>query len=263
MIGKKRRLRRITKNGRTVMVPMDHGITKPEKGLEDIDRILKQIDEYVDAVILHKGVVKRSSHLQNSDVGLIVHLSASTTLSEDLNDKRIVTSVEKAVEVGADAVSVHVNVGSRTEGRQIAEMGIVSEICDSYGMPLLAMMYPRGNVSVTAESVKHAVRVGYELGADIVKTPFVEDFSEVTEIVPIPVVIAGGSKTCELELLKTVEKALLCDAAGVAVGRNVFQSENPEIVAKALFMIVHRGIDAETAWTEVCESKTRVGNRVI
>lgn len=255
MIGKRRRLRRITRNGRTVIVPMDHGITKPEKGLEDVDRVLKQIDGYVDAVVLHKGVVKHSSHLQNSDMALIVHLSASTSLSNDPDDKRIITSVRKAVELGADAVSIHVNVGSRTDASQIVGAGIVSEICDSYGMPLLAMMYPRGNVSVNTETVRHAVRVGYELGADIVKTPFVENFSEVAESVPVPVVIAGGSKTDELELLKNVEKALLCGAAGVAVGRNVFQSKNPRIIAKALFMIVHEGMNAETVWKRVCNGK--------
>lgn len=238
MIGKRRRLRRIMRNGRTVIVPMDHGITKPEKGLEDVDRIPKQIDGYVNAVILYKGVVKHSSHLQNSDMALIVHLSASTSLSSDPDDKRIITSVRKAVELGADAVSIHVNVGSRTDASQIVEAEIVSEICDSYGMPLLAMMYPRGNVSVNTETVKHAVRVGYELGAGIVKTPFVENFSEIAESVPVPVIIAGGSKTDELELLKNVERALLYSAVGVAVGR-----------------IVHEGMNAETVWKRVCKGK--------
>ncbi len=239
MIGKRRRINRILKNGRTVIVPMDHGITKPENGLEDIDRIIKSIDGYIDAVILHKGIVKHSSYIQNMDAALIVHLSASTSLSRDPNDKRVVTSVEKAVALGADAVSVHVNISSDSEARQLEELGIVSEICDDYGMPLLAMMYPRGSVDVSVETVKHAARVGYELGADMVKVPYTENFHEVVRFCRIPIVIAGGSKRSEIELLRKVERAIKCGAAGVAVGRNVFSSAEPARVAKALYMIVH------------------------
>jgi predicted phospho-2-dehydro-3-deoxyheptonate aldolase len=232
---------------------MDHGITKPEKGIENVDLIMEQVEDYVDAFILHKGAIKHSRHVQRSEKALIVHLSASTSLSSDPNDKRIVTSVRKAVELGGDAVSIHINVGSKTEVRQIEEGGRIAEICDSYGMPLLAMMYPRGSVNVSVETVKHAVRIGYELGADIIKTSFVDSFSEVVEVVPIPVVVAGGSKTGELDLLKDVEKAMLYGAAGVAVGRNVFQSKNPRNIARALHMIVHERMEAEEVWRLIYE----------
>ncbi len=259
MIGKKRRIKRILKNGRTVIVPMDHGITKPEKGLEKIDDIIKQIEDCIDAVILHKGVVKHSRYIPNSELALIVHLSASTSLSDDPNDKRIITSVEKAISLGADAVSVHINIGSKTESRQIEEVGKISEICDYYGMPLLAMVYPRGSVDVSTETVKHAVRVGYELGADIVKTSFTQNFRDVTKVAPIPIVIAGGSKVNELQLLKDVEEALLSGAAGVAVGRNVFQSDNPRAIAKALQLVVHEGLSSEDSWRSVYERNLVVG----
>ncbi len=242
MIGKRRRLGRILRNGRTVIVPMDHGITKPEAGLENIDSLIGLIENYVDAVVLHKGVAKSSEILQNSDVALIIHLSASTKLGKPEN-KKLVTSVEKAIALGADGVSVHVNIGAENEGEQLEKLGLISEICDSYGMPLLVMSYPKGDRNLN--TVKHAARVAYELGADIVKVPFVEEMDEVVEYAKIPVVIAGGGKTAEADFFRMVEKALICGAAGVAAGRNVFQSENPTRVVRILHKIVHEGVRFE------------------
>lgn len=256
MVGKKRRIRRIMKNGRSVILPMDHGITKPERGIEKIDSVIESVEEYIDAVVLHKGVVKNSRAVVECDVGLIIHLSASTALSHDPNDKRLIGSVERAIALGADAVSVHVNIGSKTEGDQLERLGRVSETCDWYGIPLLAMMYPRGSVEVSTETVRHAARIGYEMGADIVKVPYTPRFDEVTGICNVPVVIAGGSKGSEYELLKRVEDAVSRGAAGVAVGRNVFSSEDPVSIAKALHMIVHDRMSVE----EVVEYE---GNMVV
>lgn len=239
MVGKKRRMNRILKNGRTLIAPMDHGITKPAKGLEDMDRIMRMVDCGADAVVVHKGIAKNSGYLKETNMGLIIHLSASTSLI-DINDKRVITSVEKAVQLGADAVSVHVNIGSETERLQLSEVGEVVEECDSYGIPLLAMVYPRGkNIEVNTESVKHAVRVGYEMGADIIKTSYTDNFMEAVEQSAVPVVIAGGSKISDLKLLEQVREALDCGASGVAVGRNIFQNNNPEAMVKALSRVIH------------------------
>ena len=239
MLGKKRRISRIVKNGRSVILPMDHGITKPEKGIENVDRVVKEVQEYIDAVVVHKGVAKHSAVLAEMDAALIIHLSASTAHAKDPNDKRIVTSVEKAIALGADAVSVHINVGSKTEAEQIEKVGIISETCDDYGIPLLAMMYPRGSIEVNTETVRHAARIGYELGADILKVPYVQRFEEVVNICDIPVVVAGGSKGSEEEFLRRVHDALTRGASGVAAGRNVFNSDQPVRIAKTLHMLVH------------------------
>jgi len=239
MLGKIRRLSRIVKNGRTVILPMDHGITKPEKGIENVDKVVTEVQEYIDAVIVHKGVAKHSKVLAEMEPALIIHLSASTIHARDPNDKRIVTSVEKAIALGADAVSVHINVGSKTEAEQIERAGLISETCDDYGIPLLAMMYPRGSIEVNTETVRHAARIGYELGADILKVPYVQKFEEVVEICKIPVVVAGGSKGGEEEFLRRVHDALTRGAAGVAAGRNVFSSDRPVRIARALHMLVH------------------------
>jgi len=244
MLGKKRRMSRILKNGRTIIAPMDHGISCPVKGLEDMDRIIRTVDCGADAVVVHKGIAKNSEYLRDSSIGLIIHLSASTSLVEP-NDKRIITSVKKAIQLGADAVSVHVNVGSHNERTQLIEASRVEEICDSYGLPLLAMMYPRGEgIEANVETIKHAVRVGYEMGADIIKTSYTgspESFKKVTEVSAVPVVIAGGSKMSDVEMIDLVNDAITAGASGVAIGRNVFQHKNPEAMVKALRRVIHDG----------------------
>ncbi len=243
-VGKKRRLKRIMPDGKTLIVPMDHGISYPVRGIQKIDKILEKIDSIVDAVVLHKGVVKNSQYVENMQSALIVHLSGSTIYHK--NEKVLVCSVEKAIYLGADAVSIHVNIGSKTECEQLKDAGLVSEICDSYGLPLLAMMYPRGEgVEVNVDTVKHAVRVGYELGADIVKTCYTgspNSFAEVIEYCEVPVVVAGGSKkNCE-ELFEEVRGTILAGASGVAIGRNVFQAERPEEMVKDLKRVIHDSI---------------------
>ncbi len=243
-VGKKRRLKRIMPGGKTLIVPMDHGVSSPVRGIQRIDEILEKIDGIADAVVLHKGVVKHSKYVENMHSALIVHLSGSTLYHA--NEKVLVCSVEKAVALGADGVSIHINVGSDTECQQLRDAGLISELCDSYGMPLLAMMYPRGKgVEVSTETVKHAVRVGYELGADIVKTCYTgstESFAEVVEYCDVPIVVAGGSKKKGEELLEEVRGAMLAGAKGVAIGRNVFQAEKPEEMVKDLRRVIHGSI---------------------
>ncbi|AKG90970.1 putative phospho-2-dehydro-3-deoxyheptonate aldolase [Geoglobus ahangari] len=245
MHGKKRRMRRILKGERTFIVPMDHGMTKPEVGLENVDRMLALLDGIVDAFVLHKGMVKHSDYVDEMESALIVHLSASTYLSPDPLAKRVVTSVEKAIQLGADAVSVHVNVGSDSEGEQIREASMISEACDDYGIPLLVMSYPRGRGinEFGVEEVKLAVRVANEIGGDIVKTNYtgsVETFREVVEHSRIPVVIAGGiKKESSAEFLEVVKEALDAGAKGVAAGRNIFQAENPRELAIKIARVIH------------------------
>jgi predicted phospho-2-dehydro-3-deoxyheptonate aldolase len=264
MSGKKRRLNRIMKKGRTLIVPMDHGITSPISGIENPDRVIERIRNHVNAIILHKGTIKHSRLVDSFDGGLIAHLSASTTLG-NAEDKRVVSSVENAIKLGADAVSLHINVGSSTEGEQLEVLGRISEICDSWEMPLLAMMYPRGKGidERNPVNVKHAVRIGYEMGADIIKTNYtgsVDTFIEVVEVSSVPVIIAGGSKTSDITLLREVKEAIIAGAAGAAVGRNVFQHSRPDLVVKSLAKIIHEDFEVEEAG-EILYERDMVANR--
>lgn len=252
--GKTRRLKRIfQKDNRTVIVPMDHGVTVgPIMGITNMQAITdKLIKGKVDAVLVHKGIAKR---IDIDDAGLIVMLSGMSTLSPNVNAKVQVCSVQEALKLGADAVSVHVNVGAQDEDKMLANLGKVSEECDAFGIPLLAMMYPRGPKIANEhalEVVAHAARIGAELGADIIKTNYtgsIDSFKQVTESCPAPVVIAGGPK-CKSpqEVLQTTFDALQAGAAGLSIGRNVFQAENPTAIAKALSAIVHENATVEQA----------------
>lgn len=258
MIGKKIRLERIInrKNGRTVIAPMDHGVSSgPLRGIINMDETIESISQGgADAVLMHKGIVERGHRGYGKDIGLIVHLSASTSLAPDPNDKVLVTSVEKAIQLGADAVSVHVNLGSETESKMLQELGEVAETCSFWGIPLLAMMYPRGQKVENehdVELVKHAARVGSELGVDIVKTNYTGDpdsFKEVVDGALVPVVIAGGPKVeTNEELLQMVKNSIEVGGAGVAFGRNLFQAENPGKITKAISEVVHNDLEVEEA----------------
>lgn len=258
MIGKKIRLERIINRhtGRTVIAPMDHGVSNgPMKGIIDIDKTVESISQGgADAILMHKGIVEQDHRGYGKDIGLIVHLSASTSLAPNPNNKVIVTSVEKAIQLGADAVSVHVNLGSETESEMLQELGEISETCSYWGIPLLAMMYPRGQKvenEYDVELVKHAARVGSELGVDIVKTNYTGDpdsFKEVVEGALVPVVIAGGPKVdTDEELLQMVKDSIEVGGAGVAFGRNLFQAENPGKITKAISEVVHNDLEVNEA----------------
>ncbi|HDQ06967.1 MAG TPA: fructose-bisphosphate aldolase, partial [Candidatus Bathyarchaeota archaeon] len=169
--GKKRRLKRIFRDDdRTVIVPMDHGVTiGPVAGLENMqDTVNKLLLGGADAVLVNRGIAKG---VDAGNAGLIVHLCGSTKHCPDPDSKVQICSVEDAVRLGADTVSVHVNVGAKQEDRMLATLGNVACKCDDYGMPLLAMMYPRGpsiKDQHAVDVVAHAARVGAELGADII-----------------------------------------------------------------------------------------------
>jgi predicted phospho-2-dehydro-3-deoxyheptonate aldolase len=252
--GKKRRLKRILRDdNRTVIVPMDHGVTiGPIAGITNMQDIVnKLLLGGVDAVLINRGVAKS---VDTGNAGLIVHLSGSTKHCPDPNSKVQICSVEDAVRVGADAVSVHINVGAKQEDRMLAMLGNVACKCDDYGMPLLAMMYPRGpNIKDqhALDAVAHASRLGAELGADVIKTNYTgdaESFKKVVSCCHVPVIIAGGPKVDTVrDVLQMVSDSLKAGGAGVSIGRNVFQHENPAKMVKALSALVHRGASISEA----------------
>ncbi len=254
-VGKKIRIKRIINraSGKTVIIPMDHGVSMgPIQGLEDMDKTANMIIRGgANATVVHKGIVMSTNRTEDTDIGLIIHLSASTSLNPFPNDKIPVCDVEEALALGADAVSVHINIGADTESAMLEALGRTAKACYRWGLPLLAMMYPRGNaVEVNVESIKLAARVGAELGADIIKCPYTGDadsFREVVRGCPVPVVIAGGSKMSDRETLTMIEGAMQAGAGGLSMGRNVFQHDNPELFVRVACAMVHKGMGADEA----------------
>jgi predicted phospho-2-dehydro-3-deoxyheptonate aldolase len=258
MIGKMIRLERIIDrdSGKTVIVPMDHGVSVgPIEGLKDMrDAVSKVVGGGANAILMHKGMVRAGHRGAGRDVGLIIHLSAGTSISPDPNAKELVCSVEEAIKLGADAVSVHINLGAETDKEMLAQLGFVSEQCLHWQMPLVAMMYTRGpkiKNEFDVANVKLAARVGAELGADIVKVPYtgsVDSFTEVVQGCPVPIVIAGGEKMeSDEDIFEMVEGALKAGAKGLSIGRNAFQHKNPEKIVRALCKMVHETASVEKA----------------
>ncbi len=250
MIGKKIRLERIIDRNshRTVIIPMDHGVTVgPIDGLADMRTTISNVvSGGANGILMHKGIVRAGHRGAGKDVGLIIHLSAGTSLSPDPNAKELVCTVEEAIKLGADAVSVHINIGAQTDKEMLKQLGQVSERCMEWQIPLVAMMYTRGakiKDEYDVENVKIAARIGAELGADIVKVVYTgntESFTEVVNGCPVPVVIAGGPKMdSDEDIFKMVEGALAAGAAGVSIGRNAFQHKNPTGMVQALSRMVH------------------------
>jgi fructose-bisphosphate aldolase/2-amino-3,7-dideoxy-D-threo-hept-6-ulosonate synthase len=247
------RLDRIGTGGRHLIVPMDHGITMGAvTGLKDIEATIDGVTRGgADAVLTQKGIAPRV-HPNKNGKGYIVHLNASTTIGPDENDKRMTGTVESAVRAGADAVSVHVNVGSDHEPRQIEDLARVTDAAADLGVPVLAMAYARGPGvdGSDPEALGHAVRFAEELGADVVKTGYSGDaasFEHVVESTRLPVVIAGGSKGTDRETVEAVRGVMDAGGAGVSMGRSIFQHDDPEAITTAVSAVVHDDADAEAA----------------
>ena len=261
-IGKRIRMQRIVnrENGRTVIVPLDHGLSAgPMPGIVDMhDTVSKVADGGANAVVMHKGMTSAGSRDHGRDIGLLIHLSASTGISPHANSKVLVGTVEDALRLGADGVSVHVNLGDEDEGRMLADLGRIASEADAWGMPVLAMIYARGpkvTNEYAPELIAHCARVGAELGADIVKVAYTGDMHSFADAIAgcrVPVVIAGGPKLDSTEaFLKMVQDSLKAGASGLSVGRNIFQHPDPAALCRALSGIVHKDWSLEQALAEV------------
>jgi predicted phospho-2-dehydro-3-deoxyheptonate aldolase len=228
------------------------------QGLETAEKVVRDVSEGgATAVLFHKGTLMHMKEAYR--IGTIIHLNGSTSLVPSQDRKVKITSVEEALRLGADSVSVHVNMGSSYEQEMLSFLGETADKCEEYQVPLIAMMYPRGEFikqPVSAEIVAHVARVGAEAGADIVKTVYTgstETFREVVRKCNAPVVLAGGPKVqTDKGLLLLAKSAIDAGAIGVTFGRNVFQHKEPRKIVSALRKIVIEEKDVESAMEALC-----------
>lgn len=258
--GKNLRLSRLgPQDGRYLFVPLDHSLA--DGPIVDEQRFQKLVHKVVaggaDALVLHKGRARGIDPRALRGSALVVHLSGSTPHARDSDAKVLVGTVEDAIQLGADAVSVHVNVGSDTEAEQLADLGTVASACERWGIPLLAMMYPRGpRISDPHHptTLAHVVNIAADLGADLVKTNWsapLEAMADVVASSPIPVLVAGGPPGSG-ELTDYARGALKAGCSGLAIGRRVFQHTDPLRAVEELAAVVHGPASAPTrALTEI------------
>ena len=261
--GKQRRLARLFchRDGRAVILPIDDGlISGPCAQLSDLSAFFSAIGPSPpDGILLFAGVLTRHWSALGA-VAAIVNVTASTNRGTHTR-KVFCTDVEAAVAAGADLVAVHVNVTSRYEGDMLRILSNVVRKAETFGVPVLAIMYPRREGEGNDENyqdlkeadpdrylqlVSHSARIGMELGADVIKTQYTgspETFERVVEATrPVPVVIAGGPRCSELDTLAAARGAIAAGASGVSFGRNVFERNDPARMLRLLQSAVHEEV---------------------
>lgn len=252
-IGKEIRLSRLfdQKSGKAVFVAMDHGaILGPLPGIIDPKATVTKLSkEKPNAFFMPSGIIKQvyPSFIENN-VPFITAIDTCTFLGPEPNYFFLSDSVEHALSMGASAVSMHVLLGPEKTSDMLKGLAKVAKDCDRFGMPLLAIMYPEGfENNFDVKVVKWAARIAAELGADLVKTYYTgskETFSEVIEACPVPVLLSGGEKTKDpKDFFTTLRTCIDCGARGVAVGRNVWQSEDPPMMLRGVKKIVHENAE--------------------
>lgn len=250
MEGCKRRVRRLfsARSDKTILLPLDHGVTEGLlPGLEDMKTLLQQLDpKLVQGVILHKGLARELGSFVDTRQNLIVHLSAGTRHGLPPYNRSLVCSIQEALRIGADAVSVHINIGNDLEDRMLSDMGMVVDEAHQLGIPVLAAVFARGGQIVNELDptlVAHCIRLGAELGADIVIVPFsgeTDSFARAIAACPVPVLIAGGPRQPGFEnFLQMIKQVMDTGAKGVSIGRNIFQHPEPIKALEMIAEIVH------------------------
>ncbi len=260
MTGVKRRLQRLfsSPEGRCVLVSLDHGVTDGmAPGLDDAPALLQAMADpaaRAHGVVLNKGLARSLGELVPPEVMLWAQLSAGTRHGLPPYMTSLVCSAPEALRVGADGVCVRVNIGNEMEDRMLSDLGVATDEAHQLGLPVLAVIYARGGQIVNERDpalVSHAIRLGGELGADVVAAPFAGDaalYRRTVAASPAPVLVAGGPGRQDWNRFQEeLREALALGAKGVLVGRNVIQHESPQTAVRQLLKIVHGDEDGGSA----------------
>jgi putative autoinducer-2 (AI-2) aldolase len=240
--GMKNRLGRIFNpvSGKTVMLAIDHGYFQgPTTGLERIDVNILPLEPYADTLMLTRGVL-RSIIPPDTQKSIVLRVSGGTSILKELSNEALAVDIEDAVRLNASAMAVQVFIGGEYEKESIINMTKMVDMGTRYGIPTLAVTAVGKDMKRDARYFRLATRICAELGAHYIKTYFVpEDFETVTASCPVPIVIAGGKKIPELDALKMAFRSVQQGAAGVDMGRNIFQSDSPIAMIQAVRAVVH------------------------
>lgn len=268
-VGKERRLYHLFRGkDKCIIVPIDDSlISGPKDGLFDLKKKIQQIEKATpNAILAFSG---SANIIDDLSIPIILNITASTILGQHTN-KVLVSSLEYAISIGADAVAVHLNISSQYESEMLKVAGVVSDECHKYGMPLMILAYPRREKMINGiivddnynelihnandkytQLVAHCVRIAYELGADIIKTQYTGSYTSFQNVVSSapnkPIVIAGG-RNIEVDVLfQMIDDAIKAGGAGVSIGRNVFNNEYSDIIISAIKKIVFDRFSASQA----------------
>ncbi len=243
-------------DGRAVVVAIDHGgIAGPIEGIERPETVLEScIEGGADAILTTRGFVKATESLWERSTSLILRLTGGFTVLGGRFEEEMISSVETALLYGASGVAVTVKFGHEREGEFIKQASLVADACERWGMPLMIEVMARGNgVNKPNDQggIKLAARAAQEIGADIIKTYYTgtpENFREVVNGCPAPILILGGEKTNDIKVvLGEIYDSLQSGGKGVAIGRNIWQQKNTKAMVEAICGIVHDGWEVDRA----------------
>jgi len=248
--GMQNRLARIFRpeSGRTVMLAIDHGYFQgPTSGLERVDVSIVPLVPYADALMLTRGIL-RSTIPSSSDKGIVLRASGGPSILKELSNEQIAVDMEDALRLNIAALAVQVFIGGEFETQSVHNMTRLVDLGNRFGIPVLGVTAVGKNMTRDARYFRLACRICAELGAHFVKTYYIsEGFETVTASCPVPIVMAGGKKLPELEALEMAHRAVSEGAAGVDMGRNIFQSDAPTAMIQAVRKVVHENIRPKEA----------------
>ncbi len=249
--GMKNRLGRIFNpvSGKTVMLAIDHGYFQgPTTGLERIDVNILPLEPYADTLMLTRGIL-RSIVPPDTQKSIVLRVSGGTSILKELSNEALAVDIEDAVRLNVSAMAVQVFIGGEYEKESIINMTKMVDMGTRYGIPTLAVTAVGKDMVRDAKYFRLATRICAELGAHYIKTYYVpEDFETVVASCPVPIVIAGGKKIPELDALKMAYNSIQEGAAGVDMGRNIFQSDSPIAMIQAVRAVVHNNEIPEKAF---------------
>ncbi len=260
--GLENRLSRILKpaDNRTVMLAVDHGyFLGPTTGLEQCCNSVVPLAPYADTLMLTRGVL-RNDIPSSVDTPIVLRVSGgSSVLEDDLSNETIVTGVEECIRLNAAGMALQVFVGAPHQHQTIANLGKLVDQGERYGIPVIGVTAVGKDMVRDARYLALASRIIAETGGHIVKTYYCEDFERVTSTCPVPIVMAGGKKLPEREALEMTWNAMAGGAAGVDMGRNIFQSDSPIGMIKAVNAVVHGGASVDDAYAVYADHKAATG----
>jgi len=249
--GMKNRLARIfnPESGRTVMLAIDHGYFQgPTTGLERIDLNILPLVPYADTLMLTRGIL-RSVVPPSTTKSIVLRVSGGTSILKELSNEAIAVDIEESIRLNVCAMAVQVFIGGEYEKQSIMNMTRMVDLGTRYGIPTLAVTAVGKEMSRDARYFRLATRICAELGAQYIKSYYIEEgFETVTAACPVPIVMAGGKKIPELDALTMAYSAVQQGAGGVDMGRNIFQSESPTAMIRAVGAVVHKNETPDKAF---------------
>ncbi|MGD6855736.1 3-hydroxy-5-phosphonooxypentane-2,4-dione thiolase [Bacillus infantis] len=242
--GMKDRLSRIfnPKTGKTIMLAFDHGyFMGPTSGLERIDLLVPRLEKYVDCLMGTRGAIRSSVPPSFNKAIALRASSGSSILQNDLSHESMVVDIEDAVRMNASAIAIQTFIGADGQKETIEELNKAVNLGMRYSIPTLGVVAVGKEMERTTEFFLLATRMLAEFGVQIVKTYYCDDFEKVASACPVPLVVAGGKKIPEKDALTLAYNSIQGGAAGVDMGRNIFQSQHPEEMVQAVSKVVHEG----------------------